>query len=376
MKFLFTCGGTAGHVNPALAIAQRIREIMPDSEILFVGAKGNMETELVPREGFPITTVTITNIQRSFKPDKILHNLKTFKNIITSEIDAKRIIRKFAPDAAIGTGGYVCYPVIKAANSLGIPTALHESNAIPGLTTKMLQNKVDRIFVGFEESRENYSHPERVEVVGTPVRTDFTALTQEQAKEKLGIPADKKFLVSVWGSLGASFMNEMMVGFIERAVKKPDFALVHSTGKSGYEAMCKRLHDKGCNDYAEKGMDVREYIYDMPTVMAAADLVLCRSGASTLSELTLLGKPAILIPSPNVTNNHQEKNARVLENAGGAKVLLEGGFSVDSLMGTVSDLLNKPEELGRMSDCMKSLCVKDSADRIAGAILEMAHNKQ
>lgn len=372
MKFLFTCGGTAGHINPALAVAQRIREIMPDSEILFVGAKGNMETELVPREGFPIMTVTITNIQRSLKPKMISHNLKTVRNVITASSEAKRIIRDFAPDAAIGTGGYVCYPVLQAAKSLGIPTALHESNAVPGLTTKMLSGKVDKIFVGFEDSRENYSHQEKIEVTGTPVRTGFAGISREQAKAKLGLPLEKPLVVSVWGSLGATLMNEIMSEFIQRAVRKPSFSLIHSAGKRGYETMCKHLYDEGCKDYEEKGMEVREYIYDMPVVMAAADLVLCRSGASTLSELTLLGKPAILIPSPNVTNNHQEKNARVLENAGGAKVLLEGEFSPDSLLGTVSELLNQPAELEQMALNMRRLGVTNSTDRIVEALLEMA----
>lgn len=372
MKFLFTCGGTAGHINPALAVAQRIRELVHDAEILFVGAKGNMETELVPREGFRLETVTITNIQRSFKPDKILHNFKTVKNVFTSLGEARKIIKEFRPDAALGTGGYVCYPVLSAAHSLGVPTAIHESNAIPGLTTKMLEGRVDRIFVGFEDSRENYRSKHKVEVTGTPVRMGFSGLSREQAKAALGIAGDKPLVVSVWGSLGAGFMNEIMVEFIERAVQKPDFRLIHSAGKRGYDKMCKKLYDEGCKDYEEKGMEVREYIYDMPVVMAAADLVLCRSGASTLSELTLLGKPAILVPSPNVTNDHQEKNARVLERAGGAKVLREGEFSADSLLGTVSVLLNNPDELKTMSDSMSGLGINNSTDRIAEVVLEMA----
>ena len=372
MKFLFTCGGTAGHINPALAIAQRIRELMPDAEILFVGAEGNMETELVPREGFPITTVKITNIQRSLKPDKILHNIKTARNVVTALASAKKIIKDFEPDAAIGTGGYVCYPVLRAASSLGVPTAVHESNAIPGLTTKMLQDKVDKIYVGFEESRSNYRKPDKVEVTGTPVRVDFTAIPKEEAKEKLGLPVDKPLVVSVWGSLGAAFMNEIMVEFVERAVRKPSFSLIHSAGKRGYANMKQKLTDSGCVNYGEKGMDIREYIYNMPTVMAAADLVMCRSGASTLSELTLLGKPAILVPSPNVTNNHQEKNARVLEKVGGARVLAEGEFSADSLLGIVSELLSSPSELEQWSQNMRSLYVGNTTDKIARAMIAMA----
>ena len=195
MKFLFTCGGTAGHINPALGVAGKIRELMPDAEILFVGAKGNMETELVPRAGYEIVTVTITNLRRSLKPAMIAHNLKTVKNVFTSTAEAKRIIREFKPDVAVGTGGYVCYPVLAAASRLGVPTAVHESNAVPGLTTKMLAGKVDRIMVGFEESRENYAQRDKVVVTGTPVRREFTALTREQAKAELGLPAELPLVV-------------------------------------------------------------------------------------------------------------------------------------------------------------------------------------
>lgn len=369
MRILFTCGGTAGHINPAVAVAGRIRELMPETEILFVGAKGNMETELVPREGYDIATIAITNLRRHGGMEMIKHNLQTAKNLITSTGEAKRIIRAFKPDVAVGTGGYVCYPVLKAASALGVPTAIHESNAVPGLTTKMLAGSVDKIMVGFEESRAGYRHPEKVMVTGTPVRGDFLHYGKSQAKAELGLPVNKPLVVSVWGSLGATLMNDIMAEVIERAVRKPFFSLIHSAGKRGYEHMMKRLQADGCSDLENSGFEVRDYIYDMPRVMAAADLVICRAGASTLSELTLLGKPAILVPSPNVTNNHQEKNARVLEAAGGARVLLEGQFTQDSLLGEISELLSQPEKLLDMSARMKKLGVPDATDKIADVVL-------
>jgi UDP-N-acetylglucosamine--N-acetylmuramyl-(pentapeptide) pyrophosphoryl-undecaprenol N-acetylglucosamine transferase len=372
MKFLFTCGGTAGHINPALGVAGQLRQLMPDAEILFVGAKGNMETELVPREGFDIMTVTITNLQRSLKPDKILHNLKTVKNVVTSQFEAKKIIRDFSPDVAVGTGGYVCYPVLKAAAALGVPTAIHESNAVPGLTTRMLEGTADRIMVGFEEARANYKHPDKVVVTGTPVRGDFRHADKARAKAELGLSPDLPLVVSVWGSLGATHMNEIMVDFIRRACHKPVFHLIHSAGARGYARMMEALRAEGAGDCAEHGIEVREYIYDMPRVMAAADLVLCRSGASTLSELGVLGKPALLIPSPNVTGNHQEKNARVMERAGAARVLLEGEFTADSLLGEVSDLVCDREVLEEMSRHMKDMGVPNATDRIADILLGLA----
>jgi len=371
MKFLFTCGGTAGHINPAIAVAGRLREAMPDAQFLFIGAEDRMEADLVPRAGYELKTIRITNIRRGFRPEDISHNLKTVKNVLTSTAEARRIIKEFGPDVVVGTGGYVCYPVLKAASGLGIPTAVHESNAVPGLTTKMLERIVDTIMVGFEESRGNYRRPERVVVTGTPVRGGFLNADKRAAKEMLSLDPGKPLLVSVWGSLGASRMNGIMKDFIVRACGDPFFDLIHSSGKAGYSRMAEAL-EKERPDCFACGMDVRDYIYDMPRVMAAADLVICRAGAATLAELTAMGKPAILVPSPNVTNNHQEKNARVLENAGGAKVLLETEASAEKLYDVASALLRDPEQLERMSKNMRSLGVTDATERIADMVLCLA----
>lgn len=372
MNFLFTCGGTAGHINPALAVAGRLREIMPDCGILFVGANGKMETDLVPRAGYDIVTVEVTNLHRSLKPSEIAYNFKSLSNVVHATHAAKQIVQDFQPDVAIGTGGYVCYPVLKAAAQLGVPTVVHESNAVPGLTTKMLAGVVSRIMVGFEESRQHYSDPERVAVTGTPVRGAFSACSKAEAKARLGLPIDKPLVVSVWGSLGARYMNGMMTDVIALACAEPAFTLIHSAGKIGYERMEAELAEKCTKDPKACGMDVRPYIYDMPLVMAAADLVLCRAGASTLAELTCIGKPAILVPSPNVTNNHQERNARVLERAGGAKVLLEGEFTAEVLYDTVCALLNDRQQLSEMAANMKAAGVPDATERIAETILELA----
>jgi UDP-N-acetylglucosamine--N-acetylmuramyl-(pentapeptide) pyrophosphoryl-undecaprenol N-acetylglucosamine transferase len=372
MKFLFTCGGTAGHINPALGVAQYLKELMPYCEILFVGAEGQMETELVPREGFDIKTVNITNISRSLSFGGVKHNLKTLKNVIGSTSEAKAIIKEFMPDVVIGTGGYVCYPVLRAAHAMKIPTVVHESNALPGLTTKMLSGSADKILVGFEESRQYYKNQQKVIVTGTPVRGDFRNIDKKTAREKLGLDPDRPLVVSVWGSLGASFMNKLMVSFIEKALGKPFFTLIHSAGKCGYKAMLLEMEKENIKDPKARGMEVREYIYDMPVVMAAADLVICRSGASTLSELSVLGRPAILVPSPNVTGKHQEKNARVLEKTGAAVVLKESELSADKLLGSVSLLLSRPATLEAMSEQMKKLGVEDSTEKIANIILDLA----
>ena len=372
MRFLFTCGGTAGHVNPAVAVAGRLRELYPECGILFIGAEGKMEMQLVPREGYEIVGIDITNISRGHSLEDIAHNLKTVKNVAVSLEKAKRIIKDFKPDAVIGTGGYVCYPVLTAAARLHIPTAVHESNAVPGLTTRLVSKHVDRVMVGFEESREKYSDPSRVIVTGTPVRGSFSSYTRESAKKQLGIPDDKPLVVSVWGSLGAGHMNGIIAEMIPMMRDGAPFRLVHSAGSMYYPGLCKALAERA-PDFAEFGADVREYIYDMPRIMAAADLVLCRAGASSLAELTFMGKPAVIVPSPNVTDNHQEKNARVLEKAGGAKVLLEGEFDAASLYDLVCALLRDREQLESMRRAMLSLAVPDATDRICGVILDMLH---
>lgn len=368
MRILFTCGGTAGHINPALGIAGRIKELLPDAEILFVGADGMMETQLVPKEGYEIKTVTITNLSRSLSPKAIAHNLKTVKNVLLSTSQAKKIIKEFRPDVAVGTGGYVCYSVLKAAKQLGVPTLVHESNAVPGLTTKLLSRVVDCVMVGFQSAVNNYPKAKKVVFTGTPVRTGFRAQSREYARRKLNIESETPFILSIWGSLGSDFMNDMMTQVIAIAARKSDIRLLHSAGKRGYAKMKQDL-DRISPGFDKMGMEVRDYIYDMPMAMAAADLIICRSGASTLGELAALGKPAILIPSPNVTGAHQEKNARVLENAGAARVMTEGSFTPEALYKEIVSLSRDCDALQRMSVAMKATGVTNSTEIITDIVL-------
>jgi UDP-N-acetylglucosamine--N-acetylmuramyl-(pentapeptide) pyrophosphoryl-undecaprenol N-acetylglucosamine transferase len=362
-RVLFTCGGTAGHVNPAIALAQRIRETSPDAQFLFVGAERGLERDLLEKAGYPFQSVHVSNFHRSFAPKEIRHNLVSVFNLIRSPAEARRILREFRPEAVIGTGGYASYPAVKAAAKMGIPTAVHESNMIPGLTTKLLEPVVDRIMVGFEACRKNYKRPDKVIVTGTPVRGDFFTRTKAEAKRELGVSDGRPLVVSFWGSLGASGMNRQMADFIALESAKTPFYHIHSAGKSGFPMIQALLKEKGV---APDGVSVRlvEYLYNMPLVMRAADLVISRAGASTLSELTALGVPAVLVPSPYVTNHHQEKNAKALEEAGGAVVLLEPDCSGQILFQTVADLLRDPARLDRMSASMASLGVRDATERI------------
>ena len=373
MRFLFTCGGTAGHINPAISVAGRLKELLPDCEILFIGAKGKMETELVPREGYDIRAISISSLSRSLSLAGLKHNVKAAWDLVNAMPAAKKIIRDFKPDVVIGTGGYVCFPVLRQAAALGIPTLVHESNAEPGLTTRKLEKYVNAIMVGFERARANYQQPEKVRVTGTPVRMDFLREDKAAARAALGIPAEQPLVVSVWGSLGATEMNKTVGRFVGLNMENPAFRFVHSAGKRGYEPMCAYMRDElKLSGWTEKGFEIRDYIFDMPRLMAAADLLICRSGASTLAELTAMGKPCILVPSPNVVNDHQMKNAMVLGEAGGAVVIAEREATAERLSETVNALLADGEKLRAMSEAMHGLSVKAATDEICGIVLELA----
>lgn len=373
MRFLLVCGGTAGHINPALAIAGKLEELMPDAEFLFVGSGREMEKRLVPQAGYELKNITITGFSRGFSPEDIKKNIKTLKYIAVSSKESEAILKEFKPDAVIGTGGYVCYPVLRKAVKLGIPTLMHESNAVPGLTAKILSDKIDKMMVAFPGVESMYMRPDRVIFTGTPVRSGFASMTQDAAKKKLGLE-NKPLVVSFWGSLGAGVMNEYMADFIAMNAKEKEFNHIHATGggEAGLEKMYSRLLARDIMD-VPSNIDIRPYIDDMDTVMAAADLVLCRAGASTIAELTFMGKPSILVPSPYVTNNHQEKNARMVETAGGAKVLLESDCSGEALFEETMKIITGKTFLKDMAEAAGKLSVRDSASKIAEIILSFVN---
>ncbi len=376
MKVIFTCGGTAGHVNPALALAGLIKARRPESEILFVGARRGMERTLIETAGWPFRTVEVSSFHRSLKPKEIRHNLISMRNLLRSPGEARALLREFPADLVVGTGGYASYPMIRAASKMGIPTAIHESNAIPGLTTRLLEGHTDLIMVGFEECRKNYKHPDKVMVTGTPVRGDFFALTKREAKERLGLNDGRPLVVSFWGSLGAAEMNRQIAQFMALEAKTLPFHHVHGAGTMGCKHMNQYLAEAGVELSKIPELDVREYIQDMGTLMRAADLVICRAGASTISELTALGEPAVIVPSPNVVGNHQEHNARVLADAGGAVMVLEKDSSGKLLYETACGILQDPERRKQMSSAMATLGSVDAAEKIYTAVTSLRGKKR
>ena len=337
-----------------------------------MGAEDGMETNLVPREGFRLETLKISNFQRKLTPAAIWHNVITLVHMAGSMRKASKIISAFKPDVIVGTGGYASYPALKTGAKMGIPTAVHESNAVPGLTTRMVAGSVDRIMVSFEDSRAQYPNPEKVLVTGTPVRSAFMYADREQARKALGIEDDRPLIVSAWGSLGAREMNKKIARFLVQEAEDGCFRHIHATGSFGWRWMPDYVKEQGLDLQQYPHLQMQEYIYDMPQVMAAADLLICRAGAATLSEVCASGTPCIMVPSPNVTDNHQEKNARVLERHGAAVVIRESDCDGDVLYDTVKQLLSQKEKLREMGLCAAKMSVVDSAEQIYEVIRRLA----
>ena len=373
MNVIFTCGGTGGHINPAIAVANILKERRPDIRILFIGAEGHMEEKLVPAAGFELKTLPGSGLSRKLNLAGIKKNINAVKCVISAVGKCKKIIREFDADVIVGTGGYASFPALLAGSQLKVPTVVHEANAVPGLTTKMAAAIADRVLVCFEESVRYYKNPDQVEVVGMPVRQEFLCGNKELARKELGIDDGKPVLVSAFGSQGAKVMNETMADMMPMEQKDGfPFHHIHATGSFGKEWMPKRVKDNGVDYEKEPMLDIREYIYNMPTVMAAADVMIGRAGSATCNEIAAAGVPCILIPSPNVTNNHQEKNARVLEEAGGAVVVLEKDCTPEKIYELVSRLMKDADRRAEMADALRGLVKSDSAQRICDIVEELA----
>ena len=372
MRVLMTGGGTGGHVNPALAIAATIKANVPDAVIEYVGTSKGIENRLVERAGYKMHHVDIQGIRRSLSPS----NIKTVYYVLTAPRKAKKLLKEFKPDIVIGTGGYVCWPVVKAAAEMGIHTALHESNAVPGVAVKALAGKVDRIYINFEKTAEELHDKSKVIHVGNPLLSQFAQIPKDEARRTLGIPEGCRcVLLSYGGSLGAQKINEAMLSFMKNVVsKRSDIYHVHATGSSSYGEVRARFEELGLDKCAN--IELLEYIYDMPTRMAASDVVVCRAGAMTVSELSRSGKCAVFIPSPNVTNNHQYKNAKVLSDAGAA-LLFEESELGDGFEEELSELLSQSSDERRasMESKIKDFSVPDANKRIFDDVMALVNGK-
>ena len=335
MRLLLCGGGTAGHINPAIAVAEELTKSCKDSKVLFVGREDGEENQLVSKAGFSFQTIKIQGIKRSLS----LENIARIKLAIKAIDSAGEIIKQFKPDVILGTGGYVCWPVITAGRKMGIPIAIHESNIVPGLTTKLLSKKCDLIFLNQEEAKKHLSKKVKTKTVGNPLRQSFVKTTRKEAREKLKIAENEIMILSFGGSIGAERLNDVIVDVIKKySSTDKKIKHIHAVGKRYYE---KIKTEK--NDY--NGCKILPYIDDMATYMKASDIVICRCGSMTLSEVCEAGASPILIPSPNVTANHQYANGKHLEDLGAAIMIEEKNLSTDTLINAIN--LLKSEKNGR-----------------------------
>lgn len=376
MKFLFATGGTAGHINPALAVASYIRDNYKDAEIMFIGTADHMESRLVPNAGFAFKTIEINGFKRSFSPKAIVANVKTVFKLVKSEQESKKIIRDFAPDVVIGFGGYVSGPVLQEAAKLHIPCCIHEQNAYPGITNKQLAKQVDRVMLTVEDAAKHLDCKNEPTVTGLPVRGELLNKSKKSAREELSVPDGKYLVLSFGGSLGAAPLNDSMFDILLRHADDGSVYHIHSVGTNGAEYLDKFVEkgfERVSDTVVRKGtVEVRKYIDNMDVCMAAADLVVGRAGASSLSEIEAMGKASILIPSPYVAENHQFHNAMALFNRNAARIIEEKDLTAESLSNMIDSLLSSQEQLFEIEKNAKSMAVLDSRERIADIIISLA----
>ena len=376
MKILFAGGGTAGHINPAIAVASYIKQKQPDSQILFCGNPHGMEASLVPKAGFDFTPIKVKGFQRQINLRNIKNNAMAVAYLATASARARQIIKDFSPDIVMGTGGYVSGPVVRKAAQMGIKTVTHEQNAFPGVTTKLLSKYVDKILLAVPEAKKYLGDcDDRCVVTGNPIRGSVLKADRDISRIELGIPDDKVCILSFGGSLGARRINEAIADLMAWHYKRGKIWHIHATGSYGVELFPALLKEKGVDVSGCKNISIREYIDDMPRCLAAADLVISRAGAITLSEIEAAGRASILIPSPNVAENHQYHNAMALYNRNAAVVIEEKDLTGEMLCKQVEELISDPFTLRHLGNNARSMAIIDSNERIYREILKLLKDR-
>lgn len=372
MKILFATGGTAGHINPAIAVASYIREQYADASILFIGTANKMESRLVPAAGFDFKNIDIQGFSRSLSVSGIKKNIVTVQKMVRSSIKSKQIIKEFAPDVVVGFGGYVSGPVLNAAVRLGIPTCIHEQNAFPGITNKALAKRVDKVMLTASEAQGYLSPKNPVEVTGLPVRGELLRADRDFARAELGVQDNQLLILSTGGSLGAKPINDAMLEVLSAHANNKHIRHIHSAGATA-TAFFDEYNKRGLNKASN--LDCRPYIDNMDVCLAAADLVIGRAGASSLSELQIMGKPSILIPSPYVAENHQFHNAMALVNKNAAMILEEKELTGATLTELIDSFVLDKTKLALLGSNAKAMAVADARAQIAEVIYSMIDPK-
>ena len=357
MKVIIAAAGTAGHINPGIAIANKIKTEEPNSEIIFIGTDRGLENDLVPRAGYKLKQVEAYGLGKN-----IIKNFKTFKGIF----QAKKIIKEFKPDIVIGVGGYICGPVLLAAHKLKLPTMLHESNAFPGNAVKMLAKIKDTILISFEDARNRIPNAKKIVLTGTPIKINTKEITESQKKEMLkqiNLNDEKPIVLIFGGSQGAKKINEAVIDLLSQN-KKLNYKIVLSAGEKQYNNVIEQCKEKKVDISEKSDIRIFPYIYDMGEIEKISDILVCRSGATTIAEISAIGKPAIFIPLPNVSNNHQTYNAKVLENLNAAKIIKNDELTGQKLDNTINLMISNKENLKVMGENAKKISITNIEDKI------------
>ena len=368
MRMILAAGGTAGHINPALAVADKIKQLFPEAQIKFVGAQGGMEERLVRKAGYDFTAFRMAGLQRKLTPENIKRNIQAVHYYITARGDAHRLLKEFAPDVVVGTGGYVCAPVLSAAAKMGIKTAVHESNSLPGMTTTMLSKVVDKVLLPNEDALKHLSHKENCVITGNPLRSNIPIEERGAARKKLGLP-EGMTIVSFGGSLGANKLSEAVAELVKWEKTVGDINHIHSYGGNGKDMFGQLMKSKGIEP--DERFRPKEYIDNMYTCLCAADLVISRSGAMTLTELKAVGRASILIPFPQAAENHQYYNALSLSSNGAAVLIEDKELTPERLLAEVQALYKDRGRLAEMEKSAAALNIPDATDRVISNILDL-----
>ncbi len=368
MKVMIAAAGTGGHINPGIAIANKIKEEEKDSEIIFIGTNRGLENDLVPRAGYELKTIDAYGLSKKISIENIKKMFKTAKGYG----EAKKIIKEFKPDIVIGTGGYICGATIMAAHKLKIPTILHESNAFPGKAVKMLAKKTDCILVSFEDAIPRIKNAKKVVYTGTPIKITKQKYSEEEKidkKRKIGFDEKKPIVLVFGGSQGAQAINETIIGIAKKKLNK-DYQIMWATGPKQYDLIKEKMEQEDLNINNIKNMKIVPYIYNMEEIMNLADIIVARSGAMTITEISNLGKPSILVPLPNVSNDHQLYNAKVLEKVNAAKIILNKDLTDEKLNLEITNIVSYERVMEKMGKNAEKMAVNDVENKIYKQIKE------
>lgn len=374
MKVIIAAAGTAGHINPGLAIANKIKKEEKDSKIMFIGTTRGLENDLVPRAGYELKTIDAYGLSKKLTIENIKKMYKTLKGYG----EAKKIIKEFNPDVVIGTGGYICGATISAAHNLGIPTILHESNAFPGKAVKMLAKKTNTILVSFEDAKDRIKNAKKIVFTGTPVKIvkkDYSINEKSEIIKKAGLEQIKPIVLIFGGSQGAQKINDAILGILKNKLNL-NYQIIWATGQKQYDRIKEKLEDNNVYINHLENAKIVPYIYNMEEMMNVADLIVARSGAMTITEISNLGKPSILVPLPNVSGNHQFYNAKVLEDIGAAKIILNDELNYNNLNSTIEEIVLNKNKIKEMAQKSLTVSTSDVEDKIYKEIKKVIEEKK